>query len=595
MLGWHGPCEQVNTMCAIRKIVVCCCLIIMLAPAAAAGPYAPAAGNPGSTAVSMDDPAFIDWASGWVDYSPGDNLASTWMNPQKALGPPEGTSFDVVSLGSGGAITMTFDPPLSNGLGWDFAIFENSFSDTFLELAYVEVSSDGVQFVRFDNDSLTAGPVGGFGATDPTNIDGFGGKYRQGFGTPFDLADLSTKDDVLNGLVKLNEIVYVRIIDIIGDGSFFDTSGDVIWDPYPTAQSAGFDLDAVGVRYHQIENNAPNQPVLESPEDGSQDIPLNITLISGAFTDENTAEGDFHYQTHWQVSLDSSFATPLLDLISPVSLNTLILTGSLLTEDVVYYWRVQYFDSYEAGSEWSQTYAFKTTTTSIDANGNGIPDAQELDPASPVDLDQNGIPDVSQIGDQFKALNTIDGSGQIALETTNPNDLIEFVESCAPDSYPDEGGEASKPADILYGLLSFRLRVQNAGATASVVVYFSDPLPDTYKWYKYDPVKGWYISADAQFSADRRSLTFTLIDGGDGDADGLANGIIVDPAGAGSDVTGAVAAPVSGSAGIGGSGGVCFIAAAADALGIEALTVAGGSWVLLLFVVLVSIRARFRF
>jgi hypothetical protein len=541
----------------------------------------------------MDDPAFIDWASGWVDYIAGDNLASTWMNPQKALGPPEGTSFEVVSLGSGGAITMTFDPPLSNGLGWDFAIFENSFSDTFLELAYVEVSSDGVQFVRFDNDSLTAGPVGGFGATDPTNIDGFGGKYRQGFGTPFDLADLSTKDDVLNGLVKLNEISHVRIIDIIGDGTFLDTSGGVIWDPYPTAQSAGFDLDAVGVRYHQIVNNAPNQPVLESPEDGSQDIPLNITLIGGAFTDENTAEGDFHYQTHWQVGLDSSFATPLLDLVSPVSLTTLILPGSVLTEEAVYYWRVRYFDSYEAGSEWSETFAFKTTPTSRDGNGNGIPDALELDAASLADLDQNGIPDVSQISDQFKALNTIDGSGQIAFETTNPNDIIVFVESCDPEAYPDEGGQ-SKPGDIRFGLLSFRLRIQNIGAAVTVAVYFSAPLPDSYKWYKYDLVKGWHIYTDAVFSADRRSLTFTLTDGGDGDTDGLANGIIVDPAGAGSNVTGAVATPISGSAGIGGSGGVCFIAAAADTVGIEALKVAGGGWVLLLFIVLVPICASFR-
>lgn len=594
MPGWHGPYEKVNSMAVISKTISWCCFIVMFASAATAGPYAPAAGKAGSTAVSMDDPAFIDWASGWVDYIPGDNLASTWTNPQKALGPAEGTSFEVVSLGSGGSITMTFDPPLSNGSGWDFAIFENSFSDTFLELAYVEVSSDGVHFIRFDNDSLTVDPVGGFGATDPTNIDGFGGKYRQGFGTPFDLADLSTKDDVLDGLVKLNEIGYVRIIDIIGDGTFFDTSGDVIWDPYPTAQSAGFDLDAVGVRYHQFANDAPNQPALESPEDGSQDIPLDITLMSGAFSDENTAEGDFHYQTQWQVSRDSSFAPPLLDVISPVSLTTLILPGSLLTEDIVYYWRVRYFDSYEAGSEWSETYAFKTTAISMDGNGNGIPDDQELDAASPADLDQNGIPDVSQIGDQFKVLNTIDGSGQIALETTNPNDIIEFVESCAPDAYPDEGG-ASKPGDIRFGLLSFRLRLQNAGAVASAVVYFSDPLPDTYKWYKYDLVKGWHIYADAAFSVDRRSLTFTITDGGNGDIDGLANGIVVDPAGAGSDTTAAAVVPISGSAGIGGSGGVCFIAAAADAIGNDVLNILGGRWSLLLFIVFASIRTRFRF
>ncbi len=577
------------------KIVFYCCFIIMLASTAAAGPYAPAAGKPGSTAVSKDDPAFIDWASGWVDYVPGGNLASTWMNPQKALGPAEGTSFDVVSLGSGGSITMTFDPPLSNGSGWDFAIFENSFSDTFLELAYVEVSSDGVHFVRFDNDSLTADPVGGFGATDPTNIDGFGGKYRQGFGTPFDLADLSTKDDVLDGVVKLNEISYIRIVDIIGDGTFFDTSGDVVWDPYPTAQSAGFDLDAVGVRYHQFINSTPDQPALVSPANGSQDVRLNPTLVSGAFSDENTGEGDFHYQTHWQISRDSSFATPLLDLVSPVSLNTLILPVTLLDEDVTYFWRVQYFDSYEVGSEWSEIYTFQTTATSVDGNGNGIPDAQELDAASPVDLDQNGIPDVSQIDDQFKVLNTIDGSGPIALETTNPNDIIEFVESCTPDVYPDEGGISNKPGDMRYGLLSFRLRVQNAGAAVTVIVYFSDPLPDTYKWYKYDLVKGWYIYTDAVFSADRRSLTFTLIDGGDGDSDGLANGVIMDPVGAGSDGSAVVVVPTSGSAGISGSGGVCFIAAAADALSVDALKVTGGSWLLLLFVVLASIRARFRF
>ena len=575
------------------KIVIFCCFIITLASTVAAGPYAPAAGKAGSTAVSMDDPTIIDWASGWVDYVPGDNLASTWMNPQKALGPAEGTSFDVVSLGSGGAITMTFDPPLSNGSGWDFAIFENSFSDTFLELAYVEVSSDGLNFVRFDNDSLTAGPVGGFGATDPTNIDGFGGKYRQGFGTPFDLADLSTKDDVLDGTVKLNDIGYVRIVDIIGDGAFFDTSGDVIWDPYPTAQSAGFDLDAVGVRYHQFANDAPNQPALESPEDGSQDIQLDITLVSGAFSDANTAEGDFHYQTEWQVSLDSSFATPLLDVVSPVSLNTLVIPASLLAEDAIYYWRVRYFDSYEAGSEWSETYSFKTTAISMDGNGNGIPDAQELDGASPVDLDQNGIPDVSQVDDRFKVLNTIDGSGPIALETTNPNDIIEVVESCTPNAYPDEGG-ASKPQDIQYGLLSFRLQVQSAGAAATVVVYFTDPLPDTYKWYKYDPVKGWYIYTGAVFSADRRSLTFSLTDGGDGDADGLANGIIVDPVGAGSDDAGVVVVPASGSAGISGSGGICFISAAADACIIDAVKTAGGRWLLLLCIALVSISARLR-
>lgn len=500
----------------------------------------------------------------------------------------------MVSLGSGGAITLTFDPPLRNGSQWDFAIFENSFSDTFIELAYVEVSSDGVHFVRFDNDALTTNPVGGFGATDPTGIDGFGGKYRQGFGTPFDLADLSAQADVIDGLVKLNEISFIRIVDIIGDGSFFDTSGDVIWDPYPTAQSAGFDLDAVGVRYHQIINSEPDQPALTSPENESQGIRRNPTLVGSAFSDENTAEGDYHFRTHWQLGPDSSFAAPLLDLFSPVSLTTLVLPGSLLDENVSYYWRVRYFDSFGAGSQWSETHTFTTTTSSSDGNGNGIPDAQEVDPGSLVDLDQNGIPDVSQIDDQFKALMITDGSAAIALQATSPNDIIEFVESGDPDAYPDEVGNSSKPGVIRHGLLSFRLRTQNAGDAATVAVYVADPLPDGDDWYKYDPVNGWYRYAGALFSEDRRSVTFTLIDGGEGDADGLANGVIVDPVGAGSDGTGAVVVPTSGSAGIDGSGGACFISATGRATGIDARKAAGGRWLLLLFITLVSLGARFQ-
>ncbi len=33
----------------------------------------------------------------------------------------------------------------------------------------------------------------------------------------------------------------------MGDGSYLDTWGNIIYDPYPTTGSAGFDLDAIGV------------------------------------------------------------------------------------------------------------------------------------------------------------------------------------------------------------------------------------------------------------------------------------------------------------------------------------------------------------
>lgn len=203
---------------------------------AEAGPYRPAAGESGSWAIHMDDPALVAWATDWQEYDPGEEVDAAFQTPQLAVGHAVGNSLDIVSLGRGGQITMIFDPPIQNGVGWDFAVFENSFSDSFLELAYVEASSDGVTFSRFDSDSLTPGPVSGFGAIDPTNVQGLAGKYRQAYGTPFDLDD-----------VGLDTASHIRIIDIVGDGASLDTSGDPIYDPYPTFGSAGFDLEAIGV------------------------------------------------------------------------------------------------------------------------------------------------------------------------------------------------------------------------------------------------------------------------------------------------------------------------------------------------------------
>ena len=212
-----------------------------LIPAAAwAGPYAPAAGQPGSTAVSMDDPSFAGWASGWMNYIPGAAVDAEWQVPDNATGAAQGEPYDVVCLGRGGEITMTFDPPIYDGPGWDFAVFENSFSDVFLELAYVEVSPDGTTFYPFPCDSLTSAPVGEYGTLDPTDVDGMAGKYRMAYGTPFDLEDLDTPVD---------KITHVRILDVVGDGTDTDSQGDPIYDPYPTTGSAGFDMDAIGYAY----------------------------------------------------------------------------------------------------------------------------------------------------------------------------------------------------------------------------------------------------------------------------------------------------------------------------------------------------------
>jgi len=208
-----------------------------------AGAYPPAAGEVGSTAIALGDPNFIAWADGWEDYVVGAECDAVWQTPVKALGQAVGDSYDIVTLGRGGRITMTFQTGIGDGDGDDFAVFENAITDGFLELGFVEVSSDRVHFFRFENDSQTAGAVGPYGIVDPNDITGLAGKYRQGYGSPFDLAELRDRSTLLD----VNHVAWVRIVDIVGDGGSSDTSGDVIYDPYPTVGSAGFDLDAVGV------------------------------------------------------------------------------------------------------------------------------------------------------------------------------------------------------------------------------------------------------------------------------------------------------------------------------------------------------------
>ena len=227
------------------KIVSASLLVASISLPVHAGPYAPAAGQEGSTAINMDDASITSWATGYEDYIMGLNVDTTWQTPERSLGQAQGTSSDIVSLGESGRITLTFSDPIIDGIGDDFAVFENSFSDTFLELARVEVSSDGVNFFGFSAYSLTPAAIGPFGVIDPTDIDGLAGKYRQGWGTGFDLA-------LLTGIADLDifNVGYVRLIDIIGDGSMFDDTAGIanpIYDPYETVGSSGFDLDAIGV------------------------------------------------------------------------------------------------------------------------------------------------------------------------------------------------------------------------------------------------------------------------------------------------------------------------------------------------------------
>jgi hypothetical protein len=236
-------------------VSVCVSLLFCYTPINAQ--FVPPAGHDGTTAMYKDSSAFIAWANkcniirGFQDIS-NQSLGYTNVGDSSFAIGQAGTN-GVVSLGDGGVAILEFSSPIMDGNGPDFAVFENGFDNLFLELAFVEVSSDGIHFFRFPAISNTDTTIqtDGFGLTDASKLHNLAGKYRAEYGTPFDLSDL-TNDALLNK----EAITHVKVIDVVGSIQnqycSRDANNHKINDPWPTGWgNGGFDLDAVGVIHQQ--------------------------------------------------------------------------------------------------------------------------------------------------------------------------------------------------------------------------------------------------------------------------------------------------------------------------------------------------------
>lgn len=106
----------------------------------------------------------------------------------------------------------------------------------------------------------------------------------------------------------------------------------------------------------------------------------------------------------------------------------------------------------------------------------------------------------------------------------------------------------SPPANALFpnGLLSLSLQGGAVGSATRVTIHYSTPVPDGAVYMKYGKSPAgfscsgaacaqdhWYLMPEGQVvvAPDRRSATLTITDGGVGDDDLIANGVITDPGG----------------------------------------------------------------
>lgn len=122
--------------------------------------------------------------------------------------------------------------------------------------------------------------------------------------------------------------------------------------------------------------------------------------------------------------------------------------------------------------------------------------------------------------------------------------------------HPDSPPTGSQPSNLAFplGLLDFTITGCTSGASLTIQVDYPFDLQPGVQYWKYGPTSGdptphWYPIAHTIVGP--RTLQFTIVDGGDGDDDLVANGTIVDAGGPGFLVgPSAQPVPVNGPAGL---------------------------------------------
>ena len=300
-------------------------------------------------------------------------------------------------------------------------------------------------------------------------------------------------------------------------------------------------------------NLPPDTPVIAHPSNGQIGVDVTTDITTEPFSDP---DNDAHGISQWQISEQNDFGTLIVDSISNTYLTSLPVPHMVLNTNHTYYVRVRFYDTYSAASDWSSVIEFTTALSSDDLNSNGIPDANEVSDID--DFNNDGIPDNDQ-PDVIKSVQAADGSIYFGVEKFSASiSEIESLEMINPETIPDT---ANRPNDLIFGLISFRLRVDQPGDTISVRIYLSGDIFESDIYYKYDRINGWHDYSDhTTIADDGKSVILELKDGGFGDSDGIANGIIVDPGGIStSDSYVDTDTSIAGS----GGGGGCFIATAA--------------------------------
>ncbi|MFO7749080.1 MAG: choice-of-anchor U domain-containing protein [Desulfobacteraceae bacterium] len=193
------------------------------------------------------------------------------------------------------------------------------------------------------------------------------------------------------------------------------------------------------------------------------------------------------------------------------------------------------------------TLTFQLTVT----DGN---DYESSDQVS-VTVSDNGIERYNDLTSTFRSA---DGSKDLGINVVGAGELVLLQASHSEFI----GDDYNRPENMIYDLIDFKIKVDDAGDRANVIIYLPDPLEQDVGVYKYSETEGWYdVTGNVRFDeAQRDKVYLSLEDGGPYDDDGMADGIISDPLTFGSAPSESSDSDedAGGDSG-GGGGGGCFI------------------------------------
>ena len=231
-----------------------------------------------------------------------------------------------------------------------------------------------------------------------------------------------------------------------------------------------------------------------------------------ATDDYYTMHGDYDNETSppWPMTTAGTFSYSL--------------TG--LSPDTTYHFRAKAVGD---GTAYGNDTTF--TTAGAGSDGDGVPANIEDNAPNSGDGNYDGIPD-SQQADVASIPNAANG-GYATIESPSGTSLTN-VAAVSDSSLPSQG----KPNLVFpQGFFSFDITGVPAGSTVWVTLRFENPLPAGSEYWKYGPTTDnhtphWY-QIPINVSDGGNVIQIPLVDGGLGDDDLTANGVIVDQGGPG--------------------------------------------------------------